>query len=52
MELETVALLAELRYRILEAAVMVKDEYTKEEVIDHLIETAESINQKYLIKKE
>lgn len=52
MDLEIVALLAEVRSKILEATIMVKNGFTKEEVINYLVETAESINQTYQINKE
>jgi hypothetical protein len=52
MDLETVALLAELRCKILEVAVMVKNDFTEDEVIEYLVEIAESINQSYQINKE
>jgi fatty acid-binding protein DegV len=52
MDLETVALLAELRFKVLEATVMLKNGCSSEEVIKHLIETAESINHTYQINKE
>lgn len=52
MDLETVALLTELRFKVLEATVMLKNDFTKEEVINYLVETAESINQTYQINKE
>ena len=51
MDLETVALLAKIHYKVLEAAVMARDGYTKEEITEHLIELAESINDNYPIKK-
>lgn len=52
MDLETIALLAEVRSKILEATIMVKNGFTKEEINNHLVETAESINQTYQINKE
>mgnify|MGYP001267552861 FL=1 len=52
MDLETIALLAEVRCKILEATIMVKNGLTKEEIINHLVETAESINKTYQINKE
>ena len=50
MDLETVALLAELRFKVLEATVMLKNDFTKEEILNQLVETAESINHTYQIK--
>jgi hypothetical protein len=52
MDLETVALLAEIRFKILEAAIMVKNDFTKEEILNQLVETAESINNAHQITKE
>lgn len=51
MDLETVTLLAKVQYKVLEAALMVRDGYTREEITEHLIELAESINDNYPIKK-
>lgn len=51
MFFETIAILAELRFKVLEATVMLKNDFTKEEVINYLVETAESINQTYQINK-
>jgi|GEM_PF-6193577 len=52
MDLETVALFAEIRFKILEAAVMINNQYTEEEVINHLIETANYINNFTTVTKE
>lgn len=52
MNLETIALLAELRYKILEAAVMVNNGYSEKEIVNHLIKTANSINHTYQITRE
>jgi hypothetical protein len=52
MFFETIAILAELTFKVLEATVMLKNDFTKEEVINYLVETAESINQTYQINKE